>query len=102
MKTRILLLSFLAVFCIAAKTLVTERLARPDKIEGVYIFTDSVPIDDYETLGSVKSVFSGASGYDAMRNALLQKAKKEHPALNGIIIRPSTNGPDKAEVIKFK
>jgi hypothetical protein len=73
------------------------------QLEGLYIFTDCTPVQQYLTLGTVKSsgAFSGGE-YAEIKARLIKKAKKEYPTATGIIIHMASGEVDKADCIKFK
>lgn len=80
-----------------------NNLAEVEQIQGFYVFIDSKPVQEYEYLGTVKSSMNLISSqYQSIRDALIKKARKEHPSGNGIIFHFSNGGTDKADVIKFK
>ena len=99
---KLLILPFLALLLLAAKTN-TNAQATATQLQGMYIFTDCTPMQEYEVLGTVKSAASlGSSQYTAVRDRLIKKAKKEHPTGTGIIFHFDDGGTDMADVIKFK
>lgn len=80
----------------------SKATAEVDRIEGLYIFTNSLPVKEYEVLGTAKVTFAGSGQYTAVREKLIKKAKKEYPEGNGLIFFFVNGGTDRAEVIKFK
>lgn len=90
----VILFLFLAI---SATTTNEFRLAEANQQEGVYIFVDSKPVAKYDYLGTVKT--NCCRQYKGIRNKLLKKAKKSFPDANGLIIRFSTGGIDRADVI---
>jgi hypothetical protein len=70
-------------------------------IDGVYIFTDSKPLSQFEELGVVELSFSSDTQYQSIRDNLLKKAKKKYPNMDGIIMDFNKKGVDKCIAIKF-
>jgi hypothetical protein len=99
----ICLMSALALLCMFSFKMmydVRSQTAEVNQLEGIYIFTDSKPIKEYEVLGSIKVGFAmGSEKYAACRDRLISKAKKEYPAAQAIIVQ---DGLEKADVLKFK
>jgi len=77
-------------------------LARVNKANGIFIFTDCEPINEYEILDRVGARFGWSAQYQAVRDKLVKKAVKEFPNADGVICTFSTGGVDRAAVIKFK
>jgi hypothetical protein len=77
-------------------------LARANKVNGLYIFTDCEPINEYEIVDRESNVMAWSSQYQAIRDKLVRKAVKDQPSASGVILTFSTGGVDKASVIKFK
>lgn len=99
---RILLLS-IAMFCFSYSYGQNEKaLAKVQKTDGIYVFTDSEPVNDYEVLDRVKSSIGLSSSYTSVKNKLIRKALKEYPDADGVILTMVTGGTDKATIIKFK
>jgi len=97
----------LAIFMLATSFKIaydaTNKTAEVNKVDGVYVFTDSQPVKDYEKLGEVKNVISMGSGqYSDLRDKLIKKAKKEYPNTEAVILYFHTGSADRAEAIKFK
>jgi hypothetical protein len=84
----------------------SKKTAEVNRVMGLYVFTDSNPVMDYEKLGSVKvgTALALSDEYGAMRDALIKKAKKEYPNADAILCYPEVKGLDAvtADVIKFK
>ncbi len=83
---------------------VKKGTAEVDQYQGVYVFTDSKPVSEYEYLGTVKLTFRiGNSGqYQSVRDVMIKKAKKDYPEADGIIMIFKDGGTDRADAIKFK
>ena len=76
--------------------------ASVNKDNGIFVFTDSEPIQPYTVLGRVKCAISWTSGqYTAIRNQLVKKAVKEYPDADGVILYFNDGGVDRGVVIKF-
>jgi len=76
--------------------------ATVDHVQGVCIYVDSQPVRRYETLGTVTSTLGLSGQYAAVRNRLINKARKKFPAANGLIFTFKKGGTDSAIAIKFK
>lgn len=77
-------------------------LARANKVQGLYVFTDCEPISDYEIVGRESVSYSLKSDYQSIRDKLIKKALKDNPDAEGVIFTFSNASSDKATVIKFK
>lgn len=105
MKKLVILLSIciLGAFGFAYKTLSDHRSAQVDQMQGVNVFVNSEPIDEFEYLGTVKSEMSfGSTQFSDVRDRLLKKLKKEFPTADGAIFRFKTGAADQADAIRFK
>lgn len=104
MKVINLLIGFLLILLLASNTLNKKNgLAEVNKMQGVYLFTDSEPVQEYEHLGTVgNGAYLGSSQYEGVRNNLLKKALKKYPNADGVIFHLHDGGSDKADAIKFK
>lgn len=73
-------------------------LARVAVRDGVCLFIDSAPVNDYEIIGREKvSGVVMSVQYEAIRDLLIKKSLKNYPDAEGIIF----NFPDECTVIKF-
>lgn len=85
---------------------VRKSTAEVKKVLGLYIFTDSEPVMEYDILGEIKisSALSISDSYGSRRDALIKKAKREYPNADAILCYPETTGLSSvsADVIKFK
>lgn len=102
---KIFLAALLIFVGISWKNSSDNSLAKANQVQGLYIFTDSTPMGEYEYLGTVKN--SGAvsfrSGqYEPVRNSLIKKVKDDYPSATGIIFHFLKGGSDKADAIRFK
>ncbi len=73
-----------------------------EQMQGLYIFTDSKPVLEYEYLGTVKAIIGWDSQYQGVRDKLISKAKKEFPSADGVIMQFKSGGTDRCDAIKFK
>lgn len=76
-----------------------ESTAKVNKINGLYIFTDSQPIAPYDSLGTVDIGFITGTQYEQIRNNLIKRAKAKFPNANGLIMKFDKKGIDKCTVI---
>lgn len=82
---------------------VNNSTADVERIEGLYIFTDSKPVKEHEYLGTVDyKVGWGGTQYTQVRDKLIKRAKKEYPKADAVIISLNSGQADKADVIIFK
>lgn len=104
MKAFNLFVGLLLILLLASNTLSKKNaLAEVNKMQGVYLFTDSEPVQEYEHLGTVgNGVYLGSSQYEGVRNNLLKKALKKYPNADGIIFHLHDGGADRADAIKFE
>lgn len=71
------------------------------KIQGVYIFFDTQPYQEYDFIATIKVTdnWTFKTREEAFEK-IIRKAKKKHPYFNGIIF--SGNDLHKADIIKFR
>ena len=81
---------------------IRKDLAIVNRMENLYVFTDSTPVTEYEYLGTVKVSVVWSGQYQNVRNSLIKKAKKKYPQAEGIILHMKAGGTDRADVIMFK
>lgn len=79
-----------------------KALARVRKVNGLLVFTDCEPINEYDIVERESATFGFSSDYDSIRNKLIKKAIKDYPDADGVILQFKTGGTDRAVVIKFK
>lgn len=102
-KTTLLIVATITFMSFTAVYIIKPNTAEVSQIEGLYVFTDSKPVAEYEYLGTVKNNLSlRGSQYTSIRNKLISKAKKEYPNADAVIMSFSAGGTDKADVVKFK
>ncbi len=83
----------------------TKGTAEVNQIQGLYIFTDSKPVKEYEYLGTVKTssvVSVGSTQYQPVRDKMIKKLKKDFPEADGAIFFFNNGSSDKCDAIKFK
>ncbi len=100
-------IAFVALITLAMRTNfydVKKGTAEVEQYQGLYVFTDSKPVSEYEYLGTVKLTFRiGNSGqYQSVRDVMIKKCKKDYPQADGIIMIFKDGGTDRADAIKFK
>jgi hypothetical protein len=86
-----------------------NNLAVVNKIQGLFVFTDCQPIEDYEVIGEVNTTMgsdeelrkSGAQ-YQPVRDLLIKISKQVNYKAEGLILSLVNGGQDKAVLIKFK
>ena len=101
MKTFIATLLF--TLLIAAKARQDINRAEVNQVQGIMIFTDSKPLQQYKYLGTVKAFrMAGSSQYQPLRDHLVKKLKKDYPAANGAIFHLTSGGTDYADAIKLQ
>ncbi len=76
--------------------------AMVNRVNGLYVFTDSYPAAPYEVAGTVKITIGLKTQYENVRDRLVKKVKADYPNAQGIIIYPNNAGSDRAEAIIFK
>ena len=81
-------------------TLNSDHLAKPLLIDGYQIYVLSVPVDDFEKVGYIKTGITWSGHPDQLFNKMLKKAKNEYPTGDAIII--DNINLEQALVIKFK
>lgn len=94
-------------------------LATVEQFNGVYVFTESKPVSEYEILGEIEFNGSGSSSfymsgglmlfssgetpqYNEIRSALVTNAVLANREVEGVIITILGNGKGKATMLKFK
>jgi len=107
MKTSILKVAIVAFVLIANTIYCQSNLAEVNKIKGFYVFVDSKPIAEYESLGEVKvdekdAEIKKSNQFQSVRDNLIKNARAANYTADGLIITFVNGGVDKAEIIKFK
>lgn len=101
-KSTVLALGLICCMCVSAAFPDNKyTLANVKKDHGLYIFIESAPASEYETLGEVKKtglVMTGSA--KEMVKRLCNRAHNDYPTAEGIIF--DDLALDHATVIKFK
>lgn len=94
----------LAIVSINGKKPEDNSLGHAAQIQGLYIFTDNQPVQQYEYLGTVQNGMrvAGSAQYQPVRDKLIKKVKSEYPAATGVIFHFVNGAADKADAIRFK
>lgn len=105
MKTKIILLAGCLISLL--NSFGQKDLAEVNKIKGFYVFVDSKPTAEYESLGEVKvdekdAEVKKSQQYQVVRDNLIKNARAANYTADGIILTFVNGGVDKAEIIKFK
>ena len=102
MKYFVLIIGLVGI--LSFSTTEEKNLAAVNQISGFYIFVDSKPVAEYDNLGTVKALVGITGiGYTDIRDKLLDKAKKQYPYADAVILRMGTSGSQSyADAIKFK
>lgn len=85
-----------------------KNIADVNKINGLYIFVDSKPIEDYEVFGEIKidendkEIMNSGGQYTSVRDNLIKNARLANYSADGLILNLINEGTDKAIMIKFK
>jgi hypothetical protein len=86
----------------AADFVPKESTAEVNKVEGLYIFTDSKPVMPYDSIGTVELGFVSGTQYESIKANLIKRARKKYPNADGLILNLKKKGLDNCSVIKFK
>ncbi len=105
MKTKILTLTFTVIAMIAftisfTHSNPTERTGRMRQTDGMYMFYQCDPVDDYTYLGTLKTTVSWSGKPEELFGDMKKKAKKKYPTADAIIIK--TDALDEYDVVQFK
>lgn len=96
-------LSIALLFAFTVEFQPSKTTAEVNQEQGLYIFTDSKPVLEYEYLGTISSSGAfGGSQYADVKQRLIKKCKKDFPQADGIIFYFKDGSADKADAIKFK
>lgn len=74
--------------------------ATVEKIDGLYVFMLSEPINEYEVLGTIKKRIALTGQPREMLNSMIKKAKKQYPQSDAIIF--TAVAMDELKAIQFK
>ena len=56
-----------------------DRLARPERVEGLYVYVLSEPVDDYEVLGRIDRGTMASRRYEGFNIKNSEKIKRKIP-----------------------
>ena len=75
-----------------------------NQLQGIYIFTDSKPLQAYDYLGTVKNGarLAGSAQYQPVRDRLIKKVKEDYPDADGAIFYFNNGSADRCDAIKFR
>ena len=99
----------LILLCIALLTLAgfmvvdltsDKSLANVNQVQGVYLFVQCKPVNEYTFQGNIKSGLTMSGKPDELFNNVVKQAKKKFPDCDAIIFTDATL--EKADCIKFK
>jgi hypothetical protein len=76
--------------------------ARVTQVDGLYIFTDCLPTNQFDSIGSVGLGFISGTQYDNIKTNLIKRTKKQFPEAEGLILKLKKNGLDYGIPIVFK
>lgn len=109
MKKTIYVIAVIFLLAFTSKNFDNKASAIVNQYEGIYIYTDSKPSQEYEYLGTVKPLDRALlvlgvsdSQYTSIRDKLIKSAKKKYPNSDGLILSLTSSSIDKADVIKLK
>jgi hypothetical protein len=88
-----------SVLALSFKLAIDKTSATVEQIDGLQVFLYSKPANKYDISGSIKAPFIEKENVESRIKVLIEKAKKEYPSAEGIIIN---NTLKNAEVIRFK
>lgn len=98
---------FILMACVISSVVVMaqdcdSKLANVYKHNGLLIFTDCEPINEYDVVEHERSAISWSGQYTEIKNKLTRRALRDYPSADGIIISMTEGHVDRAVVIKFK
>lgn len=70
--------------------------------QGLYVFCDCKPIQDYNKLGEIVGAGGLSTLYSDLRNRLIKKVLKKYKSADGIIINLVEGGRDRADAIQLQ
>lgn len=105
MKTKILTLTITSVIIVAIAVSIThsnptERMGRMRQTDGMYLFYQCDPVDDYTYLGTLKTTVSWSGKPSELFGQMKSKAKKKYPTADAVIIK--NDDLDEYDAIQFK
>ena len=105
MKTKIFSFTIIVIAVIAfaisfTHSSPTERMGRMRQTDGMYLFYQCDPVDDYTYLGTLKTTVSWSGKPSELFGQMKSKAKKKYPTADAIIIK--NDDLDEYDAIQFK
>jgi len=86
-----------------------NNIALVNKLQGLYIFNDCLPTNEYEIIGEIstdgfsdKEIINSKGQYAPVRDFLIKTARQVNYLADGLILSLVNGGSDKATIIKFK
>ena len=76
--------------------------ARVTQVNGLYVFTDCIPTNQFDSIGSVGLGFISGTQYDNIKTNLIKRTIKQFPEAEGLILKLKKNGLDYGIPIVFK
>lgn len=87
-------ITLLLLFTITTTVFSQDKKAVVEKINNLYVFTYSKPVDKYKTLGTLNKGLRNDS-YKEFVTKSIDRVKKIYPTANAIIISIQKDGVDK-------
>ncbi len=76
--------------------------AKVVKFQGMYMFVDAQPLDEYKYLGTVKvGAWLNGTNYPTIRSRLIKLAKKKFPSGEALIFHLDNGSLESADIITF-
>lgn len=79
-----------------------KAICKVVKQQGLYVFCDCKPIEDYDRLGEIVGAGSLSILYSDLRNKLIKKVHRKYKTANGLILHLVEGGRDRADAILFE
>lgn len=76
--------------------------AKVESFNGLLVFSDCEPINNYTIIGRSKSAMTWSGQYDSVKANLIKKALKKMPNATGIIIDTQKGGVDRGVILTFQ
>ena len=70
--------------------------------QGLYVFCDCKPVQEYDKLGEIVGAGGLSSLYSDLRNRLIKKVLKKYKTADGIILNLVEGGRDRADAIQLQ
>lgn len=93
MKKIVVLLAVAVLISVSAFSQKPTYYAKVNKVEGLYIYVNAEPVDQYEELGYLKKKgLWWQCQYTEIFNYFFKRCKKEYPKANALILYLSAEG----------